>query len=69
MPTKTLPLKHGIAFETLPGTSIRNRPVLMVKQIIRHNQKVSVLVFDLVNGDTYESYPEYLSTVANQELN
>lgn len=69
MLTKTLPLTHKIAFETLPGTKIKNRPVLMVSQIIRAGQKMSILVFDLISGDSYESYPEYLSTVENQELN
>ena len=67
--TKTLPLNHKIAFETLPGTSIRNRPVLLTQQIIRPNQKYSLLVFDLISGDSYESYPEYLSTVENAEAN
>lgn len=69
MYTKTLHLNHRIAFETIPGTSIKNRPVLLVKQIIRSGQKVSILVFDLISGDTYESYSEYLSFVKNQELN
>lgn len=69
MQTKTIPLNYKIAFETLPGTTIKNRPVLLTQQIIRPGQKYSLLVFDLVNGDSYESYPEYLSTVTNEELN